>query len=86
MRLAGVLSVILGAAVAWLVIAELAWVDHRPVCSGLAMRLRPDIAGECFTGPRPILVDGAAPPAVIAIAAFVAIVVLVWVSRRRRPA
>jgi hypothetical protein len=80
---------VLVGAVVWLTVAEFGWVDHRPVCSGMAMQLRPELAGACFTGPRPFLFDGAVAPAMIGALAFVALVALVVIGGRisggRRP-
>lgn len=58
--------------------AELAWVDDRPWCSGMAMELRPDLAGACRFGPRPLLVDAAIVPALVAVAAAGLLVALAW--------
>jgi hypothetical protein len=69
-------------AVAWFTVAELTWVDHRPVCSGMAMQLRPELAGACFTGPRPFLFDAAVAPAVSAALALVALLALFIVGSR----
>lgn len=74
-RIAGIALVALGVAIGWFLIAELTWVDHRPVCSGLAMLLRPDIAGECFTGPRPLVVDAAVVPFLVALGSLLVLVV-----------
>ncbi|HKB28592.1 MAG TPA: hypothetical protein VKC59_06175 [Candidatus Limnocylindrales bacterium] len=80
---------LLAAAVVWVTVAELTWVDHRPVCSGLAMHLRPELAGDCFTGPRPLFVDAAVTPAMIGALALVSLVGLAVIGGRisggRRP-
>lgn len=39
------------------------------------MLLRPDIAGECFTGPRPLVVDTAVTPFLVALGSLVVLVV-----------
>ena len=69
------------------VVDQLAWVDTRPVCSGLAMKLRPELAGECFTGPRPLIPDpGLLPWLALLLGLLAAIGTVIWMDRRARSA
>ncbi len=75
---------VLVVAVAAFVQAQATWVDDRPHCSGLAMRLRPELAGECFAGPRPMLVAGSELPAILGVAALALLLALAWSVRSGR--
>lgn len=83
-RVARIAVVVLAGAVVWFVAAQVTWVDARPYCSGMGMLLRPELAGECRFGPRPLLVDGTVAPTLIGLVALVPLAVGAWRARLSR--
>jgi hypothetical protein len=84
LRLATLDLVVLIVAVVSYVQAQLSWADLRPHCSGLAMKLRPELADQCFAGPRPLLIDGSELPVILGVAAVGLLVTLAWTVRSGR--